>query len=50
MQSTVPTQEELDAHQVLVSGDRPWQRRLRLLQARWREEQGLPIGLHRRSK
>jgi hypothetical protein len=39
-----PTWEELDAHHVAVRGDQPWQRRLRLLQARWREEMGLHIG------
>ncbi len=40
-----PTWEELEAHKVAVKGDAPWQRRLRLLQARWREEMGLPIGM-----
>jgi hypothetical protein len=39
-----PTQEELAKHQVVVAGDRPWQRRLRLLQALWREDQRLPMG------
>lgn len=39
-----PTWEELDAHHVAVRGDAPWQRRLRLLQARWREEMGLHVG------
>jgi hypothetical protein len=41
---TTPTQQELEEHYVAVDGDRPWQRRLRLLQATWREQQGLPIG------
>jgi hypothetical protein len=43
-----PTRDVLDAHHVAVSGDRPWQRRLRLLQSIWREEQGLPPGAHPR--
>jgi hypothetical protein len=34
-------------HHVLVAADNPFQRRARLLQALWREEQGLPIGEHR---
>ena len=38
----------LEAHQVLVEGEPPWRQRLRLLQALWREEQGLPIGQHER--
>jgi hypothetical protein len=37
----------LRAHHVLVATDNPFQRRARLLQALWREEQRLPIGLHR---
>ncbi|MDE2641065.1 MAG: hypothetical protein OXI03_10870 [Chloroflexota bacterium] len=32
-------------HRVDVTGDNDFQRRARLLQALWREEQGLPIGL-----
>jgi hypothetical protein len=43
-----PTREVLEEHLVAVSGDRPWQRRLRLLQSLWREEQGLPPGTHPR--
>jgi hypothetical protein len=43
---TIPTQQELEQHHVAVDGDRPWQRRLRLLQATWREQQGLPLGRH----
>ena len=31
-------------YQVAIGSDRRWQARLRLLQALWREEQGLPIG------
>ena len=30
-----------------MGGDTGWQQHLRLLQALWREEQELPIGLHR---
>ena len=39
--------EVLRAHHVHVSSDSPLQQRARLLQARWREDQGLPIGAHR---
>jgi hypothetical protein len=39
-----PTWEEMERHKVAVRGDAPWQRRLRLAQALWREEQKLPIG------
>lgn len=39
--------EVLEAHQVLVGGDNAFQRRARLLQALWREEQRFPVGLHR---
>ncbi len=39
--------EALRAHQVHVESDNPFQRRARLLQALWRESQGLPVGLHR---
>ena len=34
----------LEHYQVGIGSDRRWQARLRLLQALWREEQGLPIG------
>ncbi len=40
-------EDSLRAHHVLVSTDNPFQRRARLLQALWREAQGLPIGEHR---
>lgn len=39
-----PTDEVLTRHHVLVETDNVFQRRARLLQALWREEQGLPIG------
>jgi hypothetical protein len=39
--------EELGRHHVLVASDNEWQREARLLQARWREQQGLPVGVHR---
>lgn len=42
----IPTQQQLEQHHVAVDGDRHWQRRLRLRQALWREEQRLPIGRH----
>jgi hypothetical protein len=42
-----PTRALLEQHHVHVASDRPWQRRLRLRQAVWREAQGLPIGEHR---
>ena len=35
----------LSLHKVAVAGDNDFQRRARLIQALWREEQGLPIGL-----
>jgi hypothetical protein len=34
-------------HHVLVPSDNPFQKRARLLQALWREGQGLPVGEHR---
>ena len=37
----------LAEHQVLVAADSAFQRRARLLQALWREEHHLPIGVHR---
>ena len=37
----------LAEHQVLVAADSAFQRRARLLQALWREERHLPIGVHR---
>ncbi len=39
--------ELLRAHHVLVGTDNAFQQRARLLQALWREAQGLPVGLHR---
>lgn len=42
-----PTASVMAAHQVEVAGEPGWQRRLRLLQALWREEQGLPPGMHK---
>lgn len=39
--------ELLEEHHVLVTTDNQFQRRARLLQALWREEQGLPIGERR---
>ncbi len=39
-----PSWEELQRHHVDIEGDRPWQRRLRLTQALWREKKGFPIG------
>lgn len=42
-----PSKELLDQHDVLVGGDSAFQATLRLRQARWRETQGLPVGLHR---
>ena len=43
-----PTRDQLEQHDVWVSDDRAWQRRLRLLQSLWRQEQGLPAGVHPR--
>lgn len=43
------TRELLERHGVWVPGDRRWQRRLRLLQSLWRQEQGLDAGVHPRS-
>jgi hypothetical protein len=40
-----PSKEALAAANVLVAADAPWQRELRLRQARWREHLGLPPGL-----
>lgn len=39
--------DELARHHVLVASDNAFQRRARLLQALWREDQRLPVGLHR---
>lgn len=36
----------LEAHEVFVKGEKPFQARARLLQALWREARGLPIGAH----
>jgi hypothetical protein len=44
----VPSREQLERHHVWVSGDLAWQRGLRLMQALWREQQQLPIGMHPR--
>ena len=45
----VPSQEQLERHHAWVSGEAQWRGTLRLMQALWREEQGLPIGRHPRS-
>jgi hypothetical protein len=45
--SETPGRALLEQHHAYVSADRPWQRRLRLRQALWREAQRLPIGVHR---
>jgi hypothetical protein len=42
-----PSDELLEKHHVLVTTDNQFQRRARLLQALWREGQGLPIGERR---
>ena len=42
--------EALSQHDVVVNGDNEFQRRARLLQALWREAQGLPIGLRSSKK
>ena len=39
--------ELAEEHHAYVASDNAFQRRARLLQALWREEQGLPIGEHR---
>ena len=39
--------ELLEEHHAFIKSDNPWQQRARLLQALWREKQGLPIGDHR---
>jgi hypothetical protein len=44
---TTITDDLLAEHHVLVKSDNAFQRRARLLQALWREERGLPVGLHR---
>lgn len=46
MTRTPPSQDLLERHGVAVDGDRPWQRRLRLLQSLWRKEMGLAPGVH----
>lgn len=45
-----PSRALLDRHQVLVSGDNAFQRRARLLQALWREEQALDFGKTKRGR
>lgn len=42
-----PLREILQRHHAYVPSDNDFQRRARLLQSLWREEQGLPIGEHR---
>jgi hypothetical protein len=44
---TADLRARLDAHHVLIKTDNPFQQRARLLQALWREEEGLPVGEHR---
>lgn len=39
--------EDLVRHDVFVASDNAWQRKARLLQARWREREALAVGLHR---
>jgi len=46
MDDTLTTPDTLNAFLALSKGDRPWQRRLRLLQSIWREERGLEPGMH----
>ncbi|MCU0672870.1 MAG: hypothetical protein MUE69_08790 [Myxococcota bacterium] len=41
-----PPRGLLEAHEVFVKGEKPFQARARLLQALWREAHGLPIGGH----
>lgn len=43
---TSPSDELLTRHDALIRTDNAFQRRARLLQSLWREEQGLPIGEH----
>ncbi len=50
MARTPPSWDELVRHKVAIEGDRSWQRRLRLTQALWREQQKLPIGTRSTSK
>lgn len=47
MENIHPPDQLLEAHHVLVPTDSVFQRRARLLQALWREEQGLPIARSR---
>ena len=42
-----PCDEQLILHHALIPSDNAFQRRARLLQSLWREEQALPIGEHR---
>ncbi len=46
MSSAIPN-ELLERHHALVGTDNAFQRRARLLQALWREQHALPVGLHR---
>ena len=41
-----PPRELLEAHEVFVKDEKPFQARARLLQALWREARGFPIGAH----
>ena len=43
----VQLEELLDRHHAFVATDNAFQRRARLLQSLWRDEQGLPPGEHR---
>jgi len=42
-----PSDPQLILHHALITSDNAFQRRARLLQSLWREEQALPIGEHR---
>ena len=44
---TAPPKDILQRHDAWVENEKDYQRKLRLLQSLWREEQGFPIGEHR---
>jgi hypothetical protein len=50
MASVTKLKDLLAKHHVFVPTDNAFQQRARLLQALWREEQGLPVGDHRGRK